>query len=187
MKMRIAAAASLATVLSGCLLGTDLTGPDAEAARHMANADSLMKASRVSDATREYLIVAEQFPNTRPYPAAVRNAAMLLCLGTNPVRNDTAALRWFDVYLDLPVKSPERELVRTSRSILARLIELQSYASHQDAVVDSASNAARKQAAAAANQELRIRQLEGELQDANAELKELREVDVRLSKSRTKK
>ena len=186
MNLRLAAAALL-IALAGCSTSPAIRKADADAMRHVALGDSLLRLSFLREATLEYNLVAERYPSTSVYAPAVRRAALLYCDPANPSRDDSAAIHWFGVYLALPLNAQDREVALAATSLLERIISLRLEERRADAVGDSLAAVTRRQSATAAQQARRIQELEVSLQQANDELTKLREVDVRLSKTRIRK
>ena len=172
---------------AGCSTLPDSRDAESQAAYHMRLAETLERASLLREATHEYTIVAEQYPSSTSYPAAVRKAAFLSMNRWNPAINDSVSLHWFNVYLGLPLKRQDREGARTYVYLLERIRLLREDITRQSAVVDSLSSAAKRQTFSLSSQTRLIQDLETELQQANDELKKLKEIDVRLSKTRGKK
>ncbi len=188
MNLRLLAACVLGiTVVGGCSHSSRLTEPERGARLHMARADSLARASQFVEATNEYVLVARSYPATSWYPAAVLNAALLYSADDNPARDDSAALYWFRIYQTRTLPGSERKSVEACETFLTRILELRTEATKLQVVNDSLAATGRRQAAALSVQSRRIEQLEEDLRKANDELKELKEVDVRIFKRKGKK
>lgn len=151
---------------------------------HMRMADSLEQEMALQGAAEHYALVATEFPQTSAYPIAIRKAAMLYASEFNPARNDSLALRWFTACLGLPLKKSDRENVQTFMALLQRVRVLQEEVTRRTASSDSLTSVARRQAGAVATDLRRIQELEAELQQTQKELKRMKEIDLRLSKSR---
>jgi len=147
-------------------------------------ADSLEQEMALQGAAEHYALVATEFPQTSAYPVAVRKAAMLYASEFNPARNDSLALRWFTACLGLPLKKPERENVQTFIALLQRVRVLQVEVTRRTASADSLASITRRQAGTVSTDQRRIQELEAELQQTQKELKRMKEIDLRLSKSR---
>lgn len=183
--MRIASFTLFATlIVIGCSGLDESITPTGLAAFHMRVADSLERRMELRQAAAHYSFVAEEYPQSPAYPLAVRKAALLYASENNPVRNDSIALRWFTAYLDLPLRKPEREDVQTSLSLLRQIRSLRGELLRRGTSADSVTVATRKQGMLLNR---RIQDLEAELTQAQAELKKLKEIDLRLSKSRVRK
>jgi hypothetical protein len=160
---------------------------DRTVARHMVMADSLERQMAIREALEHYGIVAEVYPRSSAYPTAVRKAALLSISDLNPAPSDSLALRWFSAYLSLPLKKPERETVRTFVTLLKRVKVLREDLNRKAITADSLSAATRRQAGILATDARRIQELESELQQANSALRKMKDIDLQLSKSRTRK
>jgi len=152
----------------------------------MAIADTLERASAFKEATLEYTLVAERFPATSVYPAAVRKAALLFSSPLNPIANDSISRYWLTRYLDITHSPEEKQIIQMYLKMVDRVTWLRDSLSSQTAFSDSLAVVARKQTAEAAARAKHIQELEAELQQALSELKKLKEIDVRISKSRGK-
>ncbi len=151
---------------------------------HMRMADSLEQEMALKPAAEHYALVATEFPQTTAYPIAVRKAAMLYASEFNPARNDSLALRWFTACLGLPLKKTDRENIQTFIALLQRVRILQEEVTRRIASADSLTSIARRQTGTVATDLRRIQDLEAELQQTQKELKRMKEIDLRLSKSR---
>lgn len=151
---------------------------------HMRMADSLEQVMALQGAAEHYALVATEFPQTSAYPVAVRKSAMLYASEFNPARNDSLALRWFTACLALPLKKTDRENFQTFIALLQRVRVLQEEVTRRTATTDSLASVARRQAGSVATDLRRIQDLEAELQQTQKELKRMKEIDLRLSKSR---
>jgi hypothetical protein len=158
--------------------------PTGLAAFHMNIADSLERHMELRQAAAHYSFVAEEYPRSPEYRRAVRKAALLYSSELNPARNDSMALRWFTAYLALPMVRPEREDVQTSISLLREIRLLRGELAHRLQISDSIAVAAKRQGQLLTR---RIQDLEEELAQVQAELDKLKEIDLRLSKSRVRK
>lgn len=178
--------ASCALVLSGCALFSDTGGPESRVGRRMRVADSLEELGMFQAAARQYASVAEQFPQSDYYPTAVRRAALMYSISPYSSGNDSAAYRWFLAYRTLPMSKAERENVRVSTDLLHRVLMLKAQIVQIYTVTDSLSVLTKKQSAATTGYLHRMQGLELELQTAQAELKKIKEMDLRLSKVRNR-
>jgi hypothetical protein len=173
-------------VLSGCGLFSDVRGPDSRVGRRMRLADSLEQEGMFQAAARQYAGVAEQFPQSDYYPTAVRRAALMYSISPYSTGNDSAAYRWFLAYRALPLSRAERENVRVSTELLHRILMLQAQIVQIYTATDSLSVLTKKQSASMTAESHRMQELESELQNAQAELKKIKEMDLRLSKVRNR-
>jgi len=168
---------------SGCGLFTDSRGPESRAGHRMHAADSLEAEGLFQAAATQYAYVADRFPESSYYPAAVRRAALMYSIAPYSQANDSAAYRWYLRYLALPLSKPERENVRVSVELLHRILLLHAQIGQLYASADSLTVLARRQSAALGTGSRRMQDLEIQLQNAQAELKKIKEIDIRLSKS----
>jgi hypothetical protein len=175
-----------AVTLSGCGLFTAETVPDSGAAYRMWIADSLEQQGMFQSAATQYATVAEQFPQSSFYPSAVRRAALMYSISPFSARNDSAAYRWYIAYLSLPLKKPERENVRVSTELLYRILRLHAQIEQISATSDSLTVLTKRQSASLNADSHRMQELELQLQQAQAELRKIKEIDLRLSKSRVR-
>ena len=166
-------------VLAGCAPSKDTgsAGGDAEAV--LAFAESLEADSLLDQATAQYAIIAEQFPASDVYPLAVRRVAFLYAHPDNPAHNDTLALRWMKIYQPLARTREERQEVGVVTSLIQQNMTLREQLAREVASGDSLATLLRRQGR-------RVRDLETELQQVNDELRKLKEVDVRTSRTRRK-
>jgi hypothetical protein len=180
------------TLLAACLLTAGCStlnvdsDTEARAARHMVLADSLEEATAFDQATIEYRIVAELYPTSSAYQAAVRKTSLLYLNPDNPARNDSLAAHWLSIYLGLPVQRSERENARTQLNLLERVASLQHELAKRLDVSDSIAAVTRKQEAQISTQAQQLQALQNELRQVRQELDKLKQVDVQMNKSRRK-
>lgn len=186
MSLRNSAYFLVAILMFGCSSSDNLSTAELEAQRHMAIADTLEKASELKRATMEYTLVAKNYPSTSAYPIAVRKTALLLSSSANPVANDSASQYWLSIYLGLTHSPEERQIIEMYLRMVGRVKMLRDSLARVNALSDSLAFAVRKQANEATARGKRVQELEAELQQATDELKKLKEIDVRISKSRVK-
>ena len=179
----LAAAAALA---AGCSLFQGGTIENA-AGYHMRLADSLEQRKAFREAVRHYESVAEQYPRSASYPAAVRRIALLYAGELYDPRADSIALHWFTVYLRLPLRKAEQENAQTFLSLLRRTQTLRDDLTRRTATVDSLTLASRRQAGTISAEFRRLQEVEAELRQAQRELTKMRDIDLRLSKDRGRK
>lgn len=175
-----------AAFIVGCSSSDNLSNAEREAQRHMAVADTLERASALREATLEYALVARNYPSTSVYPAAVRKAALLLSSPANPAANDSASQYWLAVYLGLSRAPEERQIIEMYLNMVGRVKTLRDSLIRETALSDSLAFAVRKQANEASARGKRVQELEAQLQKTTDELTKLKEIDVRISKSRVK-
>jgi hypothetical protein len=178
---------ALAFVLAGCASPRIDQDAESRARQHILLADSLQRVGDLSKSLLEYGLVAELYPRTSYYPAAVRSLAFLHTDPEAPVANDSTALFWLDVYRQLPVPPAERKAIILVHSLVAKLKTIRLELSLESLVADSLAFVARKQGAEITTKARRVQELEEQLEQANTELTKLKEVDLRMSRSREKK
>ena len=173
-------------ILSGCGEVPEGRGPESGAEYRMRLADSLEKEGMFQGAAAQYAFVAEQFPESSFYPSAVRRAAFMYSISPYSARNDSSAYRWYLAYLSLPLKKPERENVRVTVEYLQRILRLHAQIAQIYTAADSLLVVTKKQSASLNADSHRMQELELELHQAQSELKKIKEIDMRLSKSRVR-
>ena len=100
--------------------------------------------------------------------------------------NDSAAYRWYLKYLALPLSKAERENVRVSVELLHRILLLHAQIEQLYTSADSLTVLSKRQSTALSASSHRMQDLESQLQNAQSELKKIKEIDLRLSKSMTR-
>jgi hypothetical protein len=180
------ATALAALLVAGCSI---FGGSRIESASwyHMRLADSLEQRKSFREAARHYESVAELYPQSTAYPAAVRRVALLYASDFNESRNDSIALYWLAIYVGMPIKKAEREDVQTVISLLRRTKALRDDLAHRTALADSLMLVNRRQASIIGSESRRLQDLEAELAQTQKELTKIRDIDLRLSKSRERK
>jgi hypothetical protein len=171
---------------SGCDIIPVTGESDGRAQRRMKTADSLEQEGNFRSAAAAYASVAEQFPQSSYYPAAVRRAALMYSISPYAAANDSAAYRWYLAYLTLNLSRPERENVRVSVELLHRVLLLHAQIEQIYTSSDSLAVLSKKQSTTLNADAHRMQELELELKDAKSELRKIKEIDIRLSKSRTR-
>ena len=166
-------------VLAGCAPSRDAGPADGDAEAVLAFAESLEADSLLDQATAQYAIIAEQFPTADIYPLAVRRVAFLYAHPDNPAHNDTLALRWMKIYYPLARTREERQEVGVVTTLIQQNMTLREHLARASASGDSLATLLRRQAR-------RVRDLEAELQQVNDDLRKLKEVDARTSRTRRK-
>jgi hypothetical protein len=152
----------------------------------MRLADSLEREGMFQGAATQYATVAERFPESSFYPSAVRRAALMYSISPYSARNDSAAYRWYLAYLSLTLKKPERENVRVSVEFLHRVLQLHAQIAQIYTAADSLTVLTKRQSASLNVDSHRMQELELQLQHALEELRKIKEIDLRLSKSRVR-
>jgi hypothetical protein len=178
--------ACAAVLAAGCA-DTATRRMDEAVAYHLRMADSLEQEMALREAAHHYAAIADEYPQSSAYPTAVKKAALLYANEFNDARNDSLALRWFTAYLDLPLKKPERENVQAFISLFHRMKGLHEELARKTDVADSLGVASRRQGTALSSDARRIQELEGALQQAQGELKKIKEIDLGLSRNRVRK
>ncbi|MEW6509721.1 MAG: hypothetical protein AB1428_02045 [Bacteroidota bacterium] len=176
----------LVSVLAGCG-GTEGSRTANLVNYHMRLADSLEQEMALKGAAEHYVVVATEFPQSTAFPVAARKAALLYASEFNPARNDSLALYWFTACLNLPMKKADREHFQMFVSLLRRVRTLQESLARKTASVDSLTTLAKRQSGTIMTDMRRLQDLEADLQQVQQELKRMKEIDVKLSKSRTRK
>jgi hypothetical protein len=177
----------LAFTLAGCFSSGSTRSPEAAAVALFNRADSLEAQMAIRSAAEVYGMIADQYPQSSVYPQAVRKAALLTATELNPARNDSLALRWFAAYLALPTKREEREVAQVCYSLLQRMRVLQEEMMKRTGAADSLGGVVRRLGATVSAEQRRIVDLEAELTQVQGELRRLKEIDLKLSKSRGRK
>jgi hypothetical protein len=136
----------------------------------------------LAGAAQEYAAAAGQFPQGEQFPVAVRRAAILYSHPLNPARNDSIALAWFRVLAAQPLPGSEKELVHLQIATLGRSLLLTEQIRRQREASDSMTVVTRRLSLTVANQSRQLQELETEVKRVSEELRQLKEIDVRLSR-----
>ena len=171
---------------AGCGMSSGARNPSSFVARRMATADSLEQEGLYQQAAETYAQVAQRFPKSSRYPLAVRKAASLYSLSPPTMANDSAAYRWYQACLGLPLERSERENARISVELLGRILSLRAQIVQLYVATDSLSVLTKRQAASMSADARRIQEVEQQLQQAQSELTKIKEIDLRLSKTRSR-
>ena len=184
MKLSVICLTCLALCLiSGCKSGSNLEREaESRAEYHMRLADSLEASNQLREATLEYRLVAELYPKTEFFSEAVRNTALLYSNPANPIVDDSTSLRWFQMYLTLPISREEKVKAEVYVTMLKRITALQRETNRRVPSTDSLQAVIRRQVNELSSRGKRIQDLEAELNQTKTELQRLREVDVRISR-----
>ncbi len=153
-------------LVAGCSAPIIERESELQARNHMDGAIALEKSLEYCQAIQEYTIVAESYPSTSYYKAAVWNAALLNIYPANPEIEHSAALHWLQIYLELPLSLEQEEGARLYVALLLQIKDLQTELSRTIGVT---------------------KKLEAELAKARDELKKMKEVDVRMHRSKAEK
>jgi hypothetical protein len=179
--MRICCSAMvvITLLLAGCSASR---GDREEARQQLERARSLEAAGNLSDAAREYALTAERYPRYEWYPVAVRKAAILYASLPNPGRDDSVAVFWFRTLLGLDIPDAEKELVNLEIVTLERAQELSWRLRSQRESADSLHAVLKHLFSTVGVQSRQIEDLEEQVKKVAEELRQLKEIDVRLSK-----
>ncbi len=171
---------------SGCTYITEEYEQTTQLQNQLSQAAALEDSQNYAEAAKEYGMIAETYPDSFYYKKAVRKAAMLHIHPDNPHFDLDASLQWFKILTDLPISSAEQENVRLHIALLERIRGLQYsiYELGYDAQKRLATS--EKQTRKLVERDKRIQLLESELFWTREELREMKEVDVLLHKSRSK-
>lgn len=153
----------------------------------MAVADSLLQTSEYSKAALEYQLVAELYPHTTAHAPAARNAAFLNLYPDNPTANESTATFWLGEYIQVAPPSEARRAAEVAVRLLNRIDRLKQERDRLQARGDSLTAVLKKQGEDLSGRHRHVQNLEAELRKVQKELRELREIDVRISKGREKK
>ena len=175
-----------ALTLAGCGVFSEARSPSSFAARRMQAADSLEQEGLYQQAADAYALVAARYTRTSFYPVAVRRAALLYSMSPPTIANDSAAYRWYQVYLGLPLEKSDREDARVSVELLNRILALRAQIVQLYTATDSLSVLTKRQAASMSADAHRTQEIVQELQQAQSELRKIKEIDLRLSKTRNR-
>lgn len=177
----------LAVGLAGCSPLGSMRSPESVAVALFNRADSLEQQLAIRSAAETYGTIADQYPQSSVYPQAVRKAALLTATELNIARKDSLALRWFAAYLALPTRKEEREVAQVCYSLLQRMRVLQEEMMKRSGAADSLGGVVRRLGTTMSAEQRRIADLEAELSQVQGELRRLKEIDMKLSKSRGRK
>ena len=176
----------LCVFLAGCVSQYRDSKLESQARSHMERGAALENSSAYHQAAREYAIVAEQYPTTSCYKAAVWKAAVLNIHPANSNYDASAARFWLNVYLGMPLTPEEKENATLYVAMIERTNGLQSQLSSLVSEREKLLDVTRKQSGDIDTGTQRIGELEAELAKAQDDLKKMKEVDVRMQRSRDK-
>ena len=184
---RIILALIFCYLLTGCSKSLIYIKSELDARNNMTDAAALEKAEDYSQAAQAYALVAEQYPSTAYYAAAVRKAALLNIHPSNSKMDVDGALKWFAVYLSLPISDKEKEIAQSNIALLKKLknlqIDLAKTNSEKDKISLEKNNLlslARKQSGKVEVDTLQIKTLESELSKTQDQLVEMKKVDLQM-------
>jgi hypothetical protein len=174
-------------LLWGCSSPGTFNEFEYQARKHIVLADSLERVASLRESLLEYRLVAERYPSSTVYEGAVLKTALLYSDPENPAANDSASLFWFNRYLTLTPMEGEKQIIRMYLETFDHTKTLRDSLRIAASTNDSLVSTIKRQTGDAAARIKRVQELESELQRASLELKKLKEVDLRISKSRGKK
>lgn len=176
------------TIVAGCSCTGGNRTTTAAVAYRMYLADSLEQVMAIRQAAEQYAIIAREHPRSSAYPMAVRKAAFLYAREYNSRGSDSLSLYWFTAYLALPLNKSERDDVRTYVTLLQRIKSIREELNRRVTVADSLIAVTKRQAGAmTSDMRRRIMELEASVNEAQSELRKMKDIDLRLSKSRPRK
>ena len=174
----------LCFLLAGCSSQLHGSRSELQARNHMDRAAALEDSSEYHQAAQEYSMVAERYPSTNYYKTAVWKAALLSIHPDNSEIDYSAALYWLQVYLGLPLSPEEKDSAALYVAMIEHINGLESELSSLVAEKDKLQTVVQKQSNDFVTVTQRLSQLETNLTQAQAELKKMKEVDVRMHRSR---
>ncbi len=174
----------LCFLIAGCFSQVRSSRSELQAQNHMDRAAALEDASEYHQAAQEYSIVAERYPSTHYYKTAVWKAALLNIHPANTEIDYNAALYWLQVYLGLPLSPEEKDNSELYVAMLEHINGLESMLSAFVAETEKLQADTQKQSGDIVTATQRLSQLEADLTHAQAELVKMKEVDVRMHRSR---
>ncbi len=184
---RIVLALILCFLFAGCSKPLIYVKTELEARDHMTEAAELEKSEDYSQAAQAYALVAEKYPSTAYYATAVHKAALLNIHPSNSKMDVDGALKWFAVYLSLPISDKEKEFVRSNIALLKKLKNMQmnlaKTSSEKKKISSEKKNLAslvRKKSGEMEANTLRIKTLESDLSKTQGQLKEMKKVDLQM-------
>jgi hypothetical protein len=134
-----------------------------------------------------YQMIASDNSRTPVTIEATRKSAVLMGSVRNPERSDSLSLVWFKKYLSLPITPAERENAELCISLLDRVLTQQRHAMRYAAKADSLQDVIGHMGDVFSSQSKRILDLERDARNANAEVRRMKDIDVRLSQSRRRR
>ncbi len=140
----------------------------------------LENSRKFSQAAAVYASLAKQSPSAGFYKKAVHKAAHMNMHPDNPEADHNAAVHWLKRYLKLDLTSDERQEAIIKLFLLERINRLEKNLDHHATENKDLGLAAKKQTIKLASEIQRVRQLEKELEKTRLQLKEMKEVDLRM-------
>jgi hypothetical protein len=182
---RFSYALVVTVAIGGCATREGLTPAQRADAEHILDlAHSFETTADLRRATDLYTSVAETYPHSDAGAQAAYKAGLLRVNPHNPVRNDTLALLWFRTALARPLGPDERDNADVCIAMLEHLGELRQDLDLHWRMVDSLRSLARRQGVTIAAYQRRNLELEQQLFASTVELKKMKDVDVRLARTR---
>lgn len=179
MRWIVASVLSIALLAAGC---STVRSTREEMREQMERARFAEASGDLAGAAREYALAAEQFPGGEFFLIAVRKAAVLSSHPQNPSRNDSVALAWFRTLAVQPIPGSEKELAYLQIATLERSQAQAEQIRRQRDAGDSLTAVTRRLSLTVANQSRQLQELETEVKRVSEELRQLKEIDVRLSR-----
>lgn len=174
-RARLLGVAVLAAVVIGC--GGTREGQSDVERGPLERARMMELGGNLEGAVREYGLIADRAAGTESGIAAVRRIAYLHAM----MRNDSAALYWYRILKALPTSNRERELIQLQVTSLERIVLLTTRLAGGAEDADSLKGMVRHLTAANTMQGRQIRDLETQLKKVAEELRQLKEIDARVS------
>ncbi len=187
MKIRNIIIIILCLLMTSCLSGVQGLESELKAQDYMDRAAALEKEGAYHQASQEYAMVAEHYPSTSYHKLAVWKAALLNIHPANPKINYAAALGWLQAYLKLPLSSAEKESATLYVSMVERINDLQAELSSMVEENSKLLEINKKQSSDLESDIERRKELEAELAHAWDELQKMKDVDVKMHRSRVDK
>ena len=185
-----------------------------DARGHMLVASIMENAEQYHEAELEYIYVARNFPASRFYKTAVFKAAMLSGRKDNPKRNLSTSLYWLNEYRKLSLSAEEQEIVNFLIALIEqnekdqnRISQFQAKFENQRALISQNDSKIHALEAQSENGEMQIQQLQkklafyeeqikflnkqmsqlnAEIAKKHDELRQLKEIDLRIHQNRLK-
>lgn len=164
-------------------VGCATVRPEREEMRlQMERARALEAAGNLPEAAQQYAATANRFPGGEWSVLAIRKAAVLYAHPLNPERSDSASLHWFKRLPMDQIAVQERELLQIQISTLERSVAMTEQMGRQRETADSLLVIVHRVTSTAATQSRQIQDLDVQVKKLAEELRQLKEIDVRLSK-----
>ncbi len=171
-------------LVAGCFSQSRNSRSELQARNHMDRGAALEDAAEYHRAAQEYSVVAERYPAAPDYKTAVWKAALLNIHPASSKIDYNAALHWLQVYLGLQLSSEEKDNAEFYVAMLEHINDLESILSVFAAEKMELQAMTQKQSSEIEAATQRLGQLEADLAHAHAELNKMKEVDVRMHRSR---